>query len=141
MLWSYEVRNADEKTLLNDLFERLAIQNPIVITDMHLRIVGVNVSWVNMCKFSHEDAFGETPRILQGPLTNVESARSFTSTLAGGSSTFASLINYKKDGSVFVNHIHGWGMGDLFVAETYKEEVLEISLGNTTISSAATPGA
>ena len=98
--------------------------NPIIITDINMRIVGVNQSWINMCKFSHEDAFGNTPKILQGLLTNFESARNFASILCNSNCCFASLINYKKDGSIFVNHLYGWYVGDLFLAETYAEDLL-----------------
>ena len=119
MLWAYEVRNMGEKKILDDLFRKVQLINPIIITDVNFRIVGVNKNWVNMCKFSHEDAFGNTPKILQGPLTNFETAKSFASTLCAGNPTFASLINYKKDGHIFMNHVYGWCIGDLFIAETY----------------------
>ena len=122
MLWSYEVNSMAEKEIINRILEK--VTNPVIITNVNMRIVGVNASWINMCKFSHEDAFGDTPKILQGPLTNIEAAQSFTSNLLRGSGIFASLINYKKDGTVFVNHIYGWHMGDLFIAETYDETVL-----------------
>tara|TARA_Y100000748_G_C15385348_1_gene445339 strand:+ start:440 stop:811 length:372 start_codon:yes stop_codon:yes gene_type:complete len=112
----------DEKNIINDFVQKLSIVNPIIITDINLRIIAVNNSWVNMCKFSHEEAFGNTPKLLQGPLTNTDVARSFASTLCTGTSTFASIINYKKDGKIFINHLYGWSMGDLFIAETYKSE-------------------
>ena len=123
----------DEKRIID---EKLSNTNPIdlnpmIITDLNLRIVGVNRNWINMCKFSHEEAFGNTPKILQGPLTNIEVARSFASTLCSGLSSSASLINYKKNGNIFMNHIYGWSMGDLFVAETYKNEELYEPLKNT----------
>tara|TARA_Y100000748_G_scaffold297719_1_gene292071 strand:+ start:60 stop:455 length:396 start_codon:yes stop_codon:yes gene_type:complete len=125
MLWSYEARNVDERKLLDDMIQTWPMPvNPLLITDVNERIVGVNSTWVHMCKFSHEEAFGHTPKILQGPLTNVETARNFSSTLRGGKAGFASLINYKKDGSLFLNHIYGWYVGDLLVAETYIEELL-----------------
>ena len=65
------------------------------------------------------------PRILQGELTNIDAARDFSLQLRGGNCAMASLINYKKDGSPFVNCIHGWILGDLLIAQTVAEYALD----------------
>ena len=119
MLWSYESRNTDERALL----VRLNTTNPIIVTDLHQRVVGVNHDWVVMCKYTAEDAFGRTPGILQGPLTDREVARDFAAQVCAGNAAFVSLVNYKKDGTPFVNHLYGWCLGDLLIAETYAEHV------------------
>ena len=118
MIWSYLARNTDERRLLDGI----GASTPIVVTDLHERIVGVNRDWVEMCKYTAQEAFGKTPRMLQGELTNREAALDFSLQLRGGKPAFAALVNYKKDGSAFVNHIHGWPLGDLLVAETYAEQ-------------------
>ena len=120
MLWSFEARNTDERALLT----RVPPGVPVIVTDLHQRIVGVNRAWVKMCQFPALEAFGMTPRILQGPNTNVEAARDFSMQLQGGVAAVASLINYRKDGTPFVNHVYGWSIGDLLIAETYAEELL-----------------
>lgn len=121
MIWSYEARNLDERWLLKNLNPA----QPVIVTDQNERIVGVNEDWVAMCKYTAEEAFGRTPGILHGPLSNRESALDFSLSVRGGRPAFASLLNYKKDGLVFVNHIFGYTMGDLLIAETYAEETLE----------------
>lgn len=121
MLWSYESRTMDERKLLQEL----ASIYPVIVTDLHQRIVGVNRDWVTMCKYTAEEAFGRTPTILQGPLTNHENALDFSMRLRLGHPCFASLLNYKKDGTVFVNHVFGWCLGDLLIAETYAEDALQ----------------
>ena len=119
MIWSYETRNVDERCILEKIV-RPGI--PIIVTDLNGRIVAVNHDWVTMCKYTSMEAFGNTPKLLQGDLTNREMALNFAMELRGGQSTFAILINYKKDKSAFVNHVYGWQLGDLLVAETYAEE-------------------
>jgi len=117
MIWCYEARNLDERQLLTNRNTLI----PIIVTDLNKRIIGVNREWVIMCKYTAEEAFGKTPRILQGKLTDRETAQSFSMQVHNGYPTFATLINYKKDGTEFVNHIYGWAIGDILVAETYAE--------------------
>lgn len=70
MIWSYGSRNTDERHLLHSL----GAGTPILVTDLNERIVGVNRDWVVMCKYTAQEAFGLTPRMLQGELTNREAA-------------------------------------------------------------------
>ena len=116
MLWSYQARNTDEAAIVDRL---VAPHIPVVVTDLTHRIVGVNRSWVHMCKFSHEEAFGQSPKMLQGPATDMAAAREFANGVCRGSVVFACLVNYKKDGSTFRNHLVGWAVGDLLIAETF----------------------
>ena len=71
-----------------------------------------------MCKFSAEESFGETPKILQGPLTDLNVAREFAMSLYSGNIATATLINYNKHGVAFINNLIGWQLGDLMIAET-----------------------
>ena len=123
MIWSYQARNVDERCILESILKPGV---PVVITDLHERIVGVNHDWVIMCKYTSVEAFGNTPKLLQGELTSREVALNFSMEVRGGHPTFAVLINYKKDESAFANHIYGWQLGDLLIAETYAEEALDV---------------
>ncbi|MAA50191.1 MAG: hypothetical protein CMP83_08450 [Gammaproteobacteria bacterium] len=122
MLWSTEAQAMDEKQIIDGMVASMSgPMHPIIITNLRGTIVAVNNKWENMCKFSAEEAFGQTPSILQGRLTNLETAKDFAINLRRGNSIFASVLNYKKDGTLFLNHIFGWFMGDLLIAETYLE--------------------
>lgn len=122
MLWSYEARHLDERQLLANLNPA----QPVIVTDQNERIVAVNRNWETMCKYTAEEAFGSTPgALLRGALTSREVATDFSLRVRGGQSAFASLLNYKKDGTMFVNHIFGYTLGDLLVAETYAEHGFE----------------
>tara|TARA_B110000008_G_C16936520_1_gene550786 strand:+ start:1015 stop:1452 length:438 start_codon:yes stop_codon:yes gene_type:complete len=112
----------DERKVLEKI---LITSMPTIVTDIHGRIIGVNRDWEIMCRFTASESMGRTPQILQGDLTNIESARAFVRQIRSDKSSFATLINYRKDGSIFLNHLHGWSLGDFLIAETYAENALD----------------
>ena len=80
----------------------------ILITDLEMespgpRIVYVNPGFTRMTGYSKEEVIGKTPRILQGPKTDRETLERLKKSLAEGKSFFGQTINYRKDGSEFVN--------------------------------------
>lgn len=101
-------KNKAEKQL--SLLEA-AIRNDydsIVITELNLekpgpRIVYVNDGFCEMTGYSREEVLGKTPRILQGPKTDRETLDRLKKQLREGHSFFGQTINYRKDGSEFVN--------------------------------------
>ena len=120
MLWGSAARNTEECALLS----KLGGQVPTIVTDVHGCIIGVSTSWVTMCEYTLEEALGERPTILHGPLTNQESALDFSMQLRVRPA-FGTVVNYKKSGTVFVNHLYGWALGDILVAETYAEDTVQ----------------
>ena len=118
MIWCHDSQTLDERKIIE---KYKTFDKPTIITDLNGYIIAVNNSWINMCKFSAEEAFGKTPKILQGELTNNDNAVNFSLNVRSGMTTRASIINYKKDGIIFVNVIMGWQMGDILVAETIIE--------------------
>lgn len=93
-----------------ELLER-AIRNDyegIMITGLELdppgpEIVYVNDGFCKMTGYSREELIGETPRILQGPETDQEVLEELKQRLKEGQSFFGQTVNYRKDGSEFVN--------------------------------------
>lgn len=93
-----------------DLLES-AIRNDydsILITELNLekpgpRIVYVNEGFCKMTGYSKEEAIGKTPRILQGPKTDRAVLDKLKYKLIEGQSFFGQAINYRKDGTEFVN--------------------------------------
>lgn len=88
-----------------------AIENDydsILITGVDLekpgpKIVYVNDGFCKMTGYSKEEVIGKTPRILQGPKTDQKVLDTLKKRLLEGQSFFGKAINYKKDGSEFVN--------------------------------------
>ncbi len=93
-----------------ELLER-AIRNDyesIVITELNLeepgpKIVYANDGFTRMTGYSREEAIGKTPRILQGEKTDQEVLRTLKEKLINGQPFFGHTVNYRKDGTEFVN--------------------------------------
>ncbi len=80
----------------------------ILITDLETespgpRIVYVNPGFTRMTGYSREEVIGKTPRILQGPKTDREVLEELKLSLREGKSFFGQTVNYRKDGSEFIN--------------------------------------
>jgi len=80
----------------------------ILITELDLekpgpKIVYVNDGFCKMTGYSREEAIGKTPRILQGPKTDRAILDKLKRKLKEGQAFFGQAINYKKDGTEFVN--------------------------------------
>jgi PAS domain S-box-containing protein len=80
----------------------------IVITDLTLdkpgpRIVYVNEGFEKITGYKREEVMGQSPRILQGKKTDKRTLERLRDKLENGQSFFGRLVNYRKDGSEFVN--------------------------------------
>ena len=80
----------------------------ILITELTLekpgpRIVYVNDGFCEMTGYSKEEVIGKTPRILQGPKTDRDVLDKLKKRLREGQSFFGQAVNYRKDGSEFIN--------------------------------------
>lgn len=92
------------------LLER-AIENDydsILITDLQLdepgpSIVYVNDGFTDMTGYTRDEVIGKTPRILQGPKTDRAVLDRLKERLKNGKPFFGQAVNYKKDGSEFIN--------------------------------------
>ncbi|MDX1641104.1 MAG: PAS domain S-box protein [Balneolaceae bacterium] len=102
-----ERENAKEQL---DLLER-AIRSDydsILITTLDLekpgpKIVYVNDGFTRMTGYTKEEVIGETPRILQGPKTDRKVLDTLKKRLQEGQSFFGHTVNYRKDGTEFIN--------------------------------------
>lgn len=103
-----EKRNRAEKHL--SLLEN-AIKSDydsILITNLQLekpgpKIVYVNDGFTKMTGYSREEVIGKTPRILQGDKTDRAVLDKLKKRLKEGQSFFGHTVNYRKDGSEFIN--------------------------------------
>ncbi len=90
-----------EKAIENDY-------DSIMITDINLEEPGPKIIYVNhgfskITGYSREEVIGKTPRILQGPKTDQAVLDRLKKRLKNGQPFFGKTINYRKDGSEFVN--------------------------------------
>lgn len=80
----------------------------ILITTLGLekpgpKIVYVNDGFTRMTGYSKEEVIGQTPRILQGPKTDRKVLDTLKKRLQEGHAFFGHTVNYRKDGSEFIN--------------------------------------
>jgi PAS domain S-box-containing protein len=88
----------------------------ILVTEVNLdfpgpRIVYVNEGFTRMTGYRREEVVGKTPRILQGPKTDRATLDRLKKSLLEGRSFFGQAVNYRKDGSEFINQ---WDIHPLY---------------------------
>ncbi|REL38876.1 PAS domain S-box protein [Rhodohalobacter sp. SW132] len=80
----------------------------ILITNLNLEkpgpeIVYVNDGFTRMTGYTREEAIGNTPRMLQGEKTDRAVLDKLKKRLKDGQSFFGHTVNYRKDGTEFIN--------------------------------------
>lgn len=80
----------------------------ILITELALdnpgpKIVYANSGFTQLTGYSLPEVLGKTPRILQGPKTDRATLDRLKKNLIEGQAFFGQTVNYRKDGSEFVN--------------------------------------
>lgn len=83
----------------------------IVITDAQLNLPGPKIVFVNpaftaMTGYTAEEILGKTPRILQGPRTDMAVQQRLRETLARGEAFHGENINYRKNKTEFYTEWH-----------------------------------
>jgi DNA-binding MarR family transcriptional regulator len=80
---------------------------PMLITDVRpeTRILGCNSAFVEMCRYPREEIVGGTPRMLQGPDTDVRQAQRFARQARSEGYAGTVLLNYKGDGTPYYAEI------------------------------------
>ncbi len=106
----------------------------ILITELNLekpgpKIVYVNDGFTKMTGYTPDEVIGKTPRILQGPKTDRAILDRLKRRLIEGQAFFGHSINYRKDGSEFINQ---WDIHPLLNTEgevthwvSYQRDVTE----------------
>ena len=80
----------------------------IIVTDLEMNQPGPQICYVNdgfenMTGYAREEVIGKTPRLLQGEKTDRRTLDRLRQNLKKGNSFFGQTVNYRKDGSEYIN--------------------------------------
>ena len=73
----------------------------LVLTDNQKIIQWVNAGFYSMTGYQPEEAIGQSPRFLQGPLTSSESLESLKKGFIAGEPFYGQVVNYRKEGDTY----------------------------------------
>ncbi|CAM9766748.1 unnamed protein product [Ectocarpus sp. 4 AP-2014] len=68
-------------------------------------VVCCNQAWTKLCGYSQEDIRGQTLKAIQGPRTDAGGLAALNREIERGRAASAVLLNYKSDGSEFLNYL------------------------------------
>ena len=89
-----------------DLKKELAVvYQALVLTDLDQKILYVNEGFQGMTGYSPDFAIGKSPAFLQGKTTAAETVREFGQQLRSGKRFTESIVNYRKNGEVYLCEI------------------------------------
>lgn len=99
----------------------------IVITEAQVpfRIVTVNSAWEHLCGYTKDECNGQTLQCIQGPETNQGAITALMAQLLRGEEAGTVLVNYKKDGSRFLNRLRVGALRDKSNAVTHFVGILK----------------
>ncbi len=108
---SHTRQNLDAIKQLGGTFDSIsqvlnALTLPTILTDRKYgqgfpTVLLVNSAFEDMCGYKADEICGLTPKVLQGPETDIESARKFRWEVESTGSGVVDLVNYRKDGSPY----------------------------------------
>lgn len=89
-------------TAISNLDRGVAISDPL---SKDAPLIYVNDYYVQMTGYKREDLIGRNPRILQGVETSASELKRISEKLSRGEHYRGALINYRADGSPFINNL------------------------------------
>jgi PAS domain S-box-containing protein len=81
---------------------------PLVVADVRLPdqpLVLANAAFLDLTGYAESEVIGRNCRFLQGPRTHPDSVVSLRDALRTGAAAVATLVNYRRDGSAFLNRV------------------------------------
>ena len=111
------------------------MKEALLITDGKGIILHSNKAWEALCGFSNEDIKGLDNGFLQGPLSDSKSISDLNDKIQAGLPATASIINYRKSGTAFLNNftvvpIYDWLHGENHVNSSSRNTNNGVSLYN-----------
>lgn len=83
-------------------------ENTVLVTTPQMRIVYASSNIINLSGYHPEEVIGQTPELFQGEKTATESKASIRQAIDRTIAFETSVINYRKNGSLYQCHIKGF---------------------------------
>ena len=83
----------------------LTCVDAMVLTDNHGKIVHCNRQWVELTGYFLSEVEGQYCSLLQGSMTDHAETRRCSELQKLSKSSTMNVVNYRKDGSMFINHV------------------------------------
>ena len=97
-------KNIETKLRLSDVALQKITQG-VLITDTRFNIIWANDAFELITGYTPADITGQTCRFLQGPLTDLQTKNEIRLALENNEQFFGTILNYRKDGSIFWNEL------------------------------------
>lgn len=109
-----EIKKLTSKLLVNvDIISELKdSKKVIVITDVDLKIEFASANMIGMSGYMPSEILGQSPKMFQGPETDIEASKKIRTHVNEQEPFEATLVNYKKNKSVYNCHIKGYPIFD-----------------------------
>jgi PAS domain S-box-containing protein len=100
--------------ILFNYHEALIWENKtIIVTNTQLQIIYATENLLAMNGYHPSEVIGKRPAIFQGPETSVETRKFIKSAIQALQPFNTSIINYKKNGSMYTCHIEAFPIFDI----------------------------
>lgn len=96
------------KDHLRELLDEDSVDMGVVISNPHLEdnpLIYVNEQFLADSGYSAEEVVGKNCRFLQGPETCPDASRAISSAVRARTNIEIDILNYRKDGSPFMNRV------------------------------------
>jgi PAS domain S-box-containing protein len=92
--------------LLIASLEASNLAHTIALAGDDLPLTYVNQAFLDLTGYSRDEVIGRNCRFLTGPQTDPEASRRISASLRRGEGLEIDLVNHRKDGSPFLNHLY-----------------------------------
>ncbi len=92
--------------LLTASLEASNLAHTIALAGDDMPLTYVNQAFLDLTGYSRDEVIGRNCRFLTGPQTDPEASRRISAALRRGEGLEIDLVNHRKDGSPFLNHLY-----------------------------------
>lgn len=96
----------------NDFIEKIPQDTVVVVTNPKLEIVFVTENMLGLNGYKPQEVIGSTPKMFQGKDTCIKTSKEIGMAIKAQKPFEKTVLNYCKDGSIYICHIQGFPIFD-----------------------------